>query len=393
MSSVDPSTIQPPLDYSDSGPGIVISVNILAFLASVIVVLRFWARRLPRLPFGLDDYLCLAALITHHVLMAGSCVGVLGGGIGRDMRITATEDPYSVVILFQSLFVGEIAYTYSSPLIKLSVLAFYWRIFPTRTVKLGCKILGSMCIAWCIAITILDFVQCRPLKAFWFTELQALPTTKCLDPILCFLGNSIANTIIDFFTLTLPIHEVTKLHTTTRRKINICCVFLLGGIAFAASLVRTISTAFIYNEGINNFTKQFVVSGVATVVEIYVAVIGACLPTLVPIYRKLRYGDPLKSHPSAPSKGTPVSGSGATSAGKVSHRRQFSEGNGSFERLANSEDALNPAAYRRTYHVNVSSSRGNDGLAYTNTESYPLEGVMVRHDTVWSEYDHNQSAP
>lgn len=113
-----------------------------------------------------------------------------------------------------------------------------------------------MCIAWCIAITILNFVQCRPLEAFWFVELQALPTTKCLDPILCFLGNSIANCIIDFFTLTLPVHEVLKLHITTRRKINICCVFLLGGVAFAASVVRTVSTGQIYREGISNFTSK-----------------------------------------------------------------------------------------------------------------------------------------
>lgn len=389
---MDPSTIQPPLDYSDSGPGIVITVSILGFITSVVVVLRFWARRLTRQPFGLDDYLCLAALITQHVLMAGSCVSVVDGGVGRDMRITATEDPYSVVVLFQAIFVGEIAYTYSSPLIKLSVLAFYWRIFPTPAVKLGCKILGSMCIAWCIAITILNFVQCRPLEAFWFVELQALPTTKCLDPILCFLGNSIANCIIDFFTLTLPVHEVLKLHITTRRKINICCVFLLGGVAFAASVVRTVSTGQIYREGISNFTKQFAVSGVATVIEIYVAIIGACLPTLVPIYRKLRYGDPLKTHTSAVSKGPAASGSGGTSGAKTSFRKQFSSnGNGSFERLSQSEDALNPAAYHRTHHVNVSSSRGNDDFGYNNTESYPLEGVMVRHDTVWSEHNRDHS--
>lgn len=98
---MDPSTIQPPLDYSDSGPGIVITVSILGFITSIVVVLRFWARRLTRQPFGLDDYLCLAALITQHVLMAGSCVSVVDGGVGRDMRITATEDPYSVVVLFQ----------------------------------------------------------------------------------------------------------------------------------------------------------------------------------------------------------------------------------------------------------------------------------------------------
>lgn len=133
------------------------------------------------------------------------------------------------------------------------------------------------------------------------------------------------------------------------------------------------------------------VSGVATVVEIYVAIIGACMPTLVPIYRKLRYGDPIKSHTSAPSKGTPASGSGGTSAGRAPYRKQFSNGNGSFERRSDSEDALNPVAYRN-HHVNVSSSGGNDDFAYGNTESYPLEGVMVRHDTVLTEQNRNHFA-
>lgn len=86
-----------------------------------------------------------------------------------------------------------------------------------------------MCVLWFIAVIILDFVQCRPLEALWLVELQSLPTTRCVDILLFFLANSIVNCIVDFFTVTLPIHEVVKLQTTTRRKINICFVFLLGG--------------------------------------------------------------------------------------------------------------------------------------------------------------------
>lgn len=229
MSTPDPS-MQPPLDYSNGSPGIVISGSILGFITTIVVVLRFWSRSLIRQQFGWDDYLCLAALITHHVAMVASCVGAIHGGLGRDMRITAVEDPYSVVILFQSIFAAEIGYTFSSPLIKLSVLALYWRLFPTPFMKLGCRILAAACVAWFIAIFILDFVQCIPLEAFWFVNLQALPTTRCLDPIHAFLGNSIANSIIDFCTLILPIHEIMKLHTTTRRKASISAVFLLGGM-------------------------------------------------------------------------------------------------------------------------------------------------------------------
>lgn len=149
------------------------------------------------------------------------------------LRKQRSLTPYAVSLTnveSQCLFIAEVAYTYSSPLVKLSVLAFYWRIFPTSGMKLGCKIIGAMCIAWCIAVSILDFVQCRPLKAFWYLELRALPTTRCVDTVLHFLANSIANAFIDFLTISLPIYEVCKLYTSTERKFKIAFVFLLGGM-------------------------------------------------------------------------------------------------------------------------------------------------------------------
>lgn len=97
----DPATIQPPLDYSNDGPGIIIGCTILAAVSTVFVGARFWARKLTRQPFGWDDWLCLAALLVQHVLMAAVNVMVTQGGLGRDNRITVAEDPNSVVILFQ----------------------------------------------------------------------------------------------------------------------------------------------------------------------------------------------------------------------------------------------------------------------------------------------------
>lgn len=97
MASQDTS----PLVYSDSGPGIVISCSILAFISTAFVCLRFWARTLTRQKFGLDDWLCLAALLCQHALMAAAGIMVYQGGLGRDIRITSTEDPQSLVFLFQ----------------------------------------------------------------------------------------------------------------------------------------------------------------------------------------------------------------------------------------------------------------------------------------------------
>ncbi|KAF2971594.1 hypothetical protein GQX73_g1928 [Xylaria multiplex] len=296
--------------YYDNGPGIIASTSVLAFLATIAVALRFWARRLVRVPLALDDYLVIAGLLTRHIELVADLIIVIGGGLGRDYRLVA-KNPNTVVVLYKSIFAGEVVYGFSSSIVKLAVLALIWRIFPTRTIKIVGIALASIIISWTIAIEIVNFLQCQPLKAFWQIELQSLPETRCVDLILYLLSNSIANTIIDFIALVLPIREILKLQMSRSKKFAVCGIFLLGGIAFAASLARTISTAIIHNQGITNFTKQFVVSGVATFVEIYVGIIGACIPVLAPVYQRLRFG----KVPNTSAKRTPVIGSSSNNYG------------------------------------------------------------------------------
>ncbi|KAI0172252.1 hypothetical protein GGR52DRAFT_549624 [Hypoxylon sp. FL1284] len=377
--------VQPPLDYYNNGPGMLASCCILAFLATVATAARFWSRKLTGFPLGLDDWLALASLIIQHAFLVCSFVDCILGGLGRDQRLVLAEDPNSIVVLFKGIFAGEVFYGLSSPLIKLSVLAFYWRIFPTRFVKMGCTVLAVLSIGWAVAIFITNFLQCRPLRAFWHQELQLLPETRCFDAILYFLGNSTANCVIDFATLVLPLREIFKLQTTRAKKFGIGAVFILGGVAFAASLTRTISTAVIYNEGITNFSKQFVVSGVATVVEVYAAIIGACLPMMVPVYRKLRYGDPRSAAASQPT-----ADSGLNTIGKISNRKHFrSIESESSMRLDNDESMLVPASYGNSQHVNVSSPKDRDNFS-SDADNIPMEGIVVMQDMTWSDHPSNR---
>ncbi|KAI1842123.1 hypothetical protein JX266_011656 [Neoarthrinium moseri] len=378
------SSTESPLDHSNNGPGALIGCAILGFVTTIIVALRFWARRLVGTSWGNDDWLTLAALLVHHLLLVAFGVMVVNGGLGRDIRVIAVEDPGDIVALFKGLFAAEICYGISSSLAKLSILAFYWRIFPTSRVVISCKILGTVCILWTIAIQIVNVLQCRPLRAFWNTELQTAPGTQCLDTVLFFLGNSVVNCVIDLATLVLPIQEILKLHTTNRKKLGIAGVFLLGAIAFTASLLRTIFTATMYNEGVTNFTKQFVVSGVATVVEIYAGIISGCLPVMVPVYRRIRYGDALKSSRRAGSEGYHLSTPG-NGMGKLSARTKTSRigGEGSFERLSTKNDDFASSEYASDRHINVSSTTRDDGLEHKQSGSRPLQGIVVRSDLEW----------
>ncbi|KAI1740767.1 hypothetical protein F4680DRAFT_85944 [Xylaria scruposa] len=377
------SSPMPPVDYSDEKVGIYVVTLLLAFAATLSVALRFWARRLMRMTWEIDDYLALIALLIQHGAEAGTIVCVELGGLGRDVMLFTIENPNATVYFYQSIFAIEVLYALSSPIIKLSVLAFYWRIFPTPTMKVACITLASASIAWAIVIGIVDFVQCQPLRAFWDVELQQSPDTKCINIILFWLGNSAANCAIDLVTLILPIREVMKLHNSLSRKIGICAVFLLGGVAFAASLTRTISTIVLYYVGVTNPNKQLVLPGGSTVVEVYVAIIGACLPTLIPVYRRLRYGDAQKGSKASHSGKKDITS--INTIGRISNRTQrHATGEGSFERLRN-EDSFYPLGSQNTHQIDVSGNGDGEPSKDTPLHDIPLKGIMVRHEIAWSD--------
>ncbi|KAI0156996.1 hypothetical protein GGR57DRAFT_77311 [Xylariaceae sp. FL1272] len=279
-----------PIDYTNDGPRLIAGFTALAFVGTVVVGLRLWSRRLIKTELALDDYLAVTALAAAHLFYASAVAMVTIGGLGRDIRLLEAEGPGAIEALFKTLLAAEVLYGLSSPLIKLAVLTFLWRIFPTPTMRIGCIVLSTLSIIWFVAIEIVNFLQCIPLKAFWQVELQALPTTKCFNFLDYFLGNSIANAIIDFATLVLPVTEILKLQLTRSKKLALCGVFLFGGITLGSSLARTIGLGMIIQEGATNFTKQFETAGTASVVEIYAGVIASCLPLMMPVYHKLRHG-------------------------------------------------------------------------------------------------------
>lgn len=110
------------------------------------------------------------------------------------------------------------------------MLTFYWRVFPTRTVQVGCIILGTASILWVVAVEIATILQCLPVYAFWTPALQLLSTTKCINTILFLLANSILNTVIDLATIILPVGEILKLQVSRSKKWGVCGIFLLGGM-------------------------------------------------------------------------------------------------------------------------------------------------------------------
>lgn len=169
-----------------------------------------------------------------------------------------------------------------------------------------------------------------------------------------------------------------------------------------ASIVRLALLVEFHIKGTANLTEDLLLPWFSTVVEIGVAIIGSCLPCLLPLYRRIRYGSP-DSRPThsygygsksgsrgvLPASSNPHS---KLSSGNHNHRAFSSKDDGGpFERLstvhtkASAEDEVpfvQPAVHLNNYRVKTSVGHvvrtkmvGSDG-------EIPLEGINVQREIV-----------
>jgi hypothetical protein len=121
---------------------------------------------------------------------------------------------------------------------KLSILALYWRLFPTSFMKRGCIVLAVLTSMWCTAGVLVDIFQCTPVGRAFNASPGPGDAGHCISQAGYCLGMIIPNILIDIMILSLPTFEVAKLHLPRSQRVALGSVFLLGAGVTAASGVR-----------------------------------------------------------------------------------------------------------------------------------------------------------
>ena len=169
---------------------LVTASSVTMIVMSVLAVfLRFMSRRVVSVPFALDDWLILAAMVRELVkifeeyyalnslqpfalvLPAIDLYGTYQGYFGRHITIVPQPLEYLPILLI-GLYVYDIAYNFAIALAKLSMLAIYWRIFHADSFKLPLLITAGVTLAWLISC-----VRCLPVIFEQSTHLSA--DTSC----------------------------------------------------------------------------------------------------------------------------------------------------------------------------------------------------------------------
>ncbi|KAJ3578504.1 hypothetical protein NPX13_g2060 [Xylaria arbuscula] len=364
--------------------GYVGGIIFLGVLASVTVALRFWARRLSGLGASSDDWLALFALLVHHGLGALVIVAFLQWGVGFDLPVLLSAAPWASVEQLKLMFITTVLYGTASTSIRLSVIIFFLRIFPTPIVKRGAYALTVLCIAWFITVEGLYLGMCRPIAYMWDSSIKG---GTCLDVKWGIIIPAIFNVIIDAATVLLPIREVMKLHLSKEKKLFIIGIFCIGGLATGASLARLVAISLYLNRPPNGANQSPALLIGITTIEIYIAIIAACAPALVPVYKKVRGiqspDGTLRTHrtgysirPTDAQSRTHLTGGSKPTLNR-STRRDSEDEERFFKRIE--EPSVLYPSRDREFWTDISARPGSEAI--------PMEGIRVQRDVTWNSED------
>ncbi|KAM0794296.1 hypothetical protein BDR22DRAFT_792637, partial [Usnea florida] len=257
----------------DSGKSEVLRKTIpFIILATLSVIGRYWSRSFRKASFGADDYIILPALIfTWGVFAVGIVDTYLGIG-----NHTALEPSIDVSRHYKTIFASSIIYASSITAIKISILLFYQRVFPTRRFKLATRTLGGLVVAWWITVVTIQIFSCHPVNGYWDISIPS----QCLKGAEFYISVAVANILIDIVMLCLPLRMVWRLQTSTMQKLALSMTFLTGAFVIVASLYRVV---LLHQTNRTDPLWTYTGAVIWTSIEPSVGVISSCLPTMRPL--------------------------------------------------------------------------------------------------------------
>ncbi|KAI4853310.1 hypothetical protein E4T44_00914 [Aureobasidium sp. EXF-8845] len=231
-------------------------------------------------PMGWDDYaICVAvALGTPPTVFS---VLLSKNGLGKDMWTLPLPNIENVLFYY---YLGEIFYFASLTATKISILAFFLRVFPQQAFRRIVYVVIGICVAYGLSFVLATTFQCSPVPYSW-KQLDDSYSGSCNNIHIQSWMSAIFNIVIDLIILILPLKEIYTLQTNLKKKLMVMVMFSLGIFVTFVSVVRLHSLIVFANS--QNITWDYNDAAWWSTVEIHVGIICACLPSVRALFVSL----------------------------------------------------------------------------------------------------------
>ncbi|KAJ8058289.1 hypothetical protein OCU04_012483 [Sclerotinia nivalis] len=241
-------------------------------LSGLALIGRIVSRRIKHVALSASDFLIIGGIMGAWVISL-IVIEDTKLGLGHHIQYVPLKDLRQKLL---TTYIAEIFYSITFSMIKISILLLYRSIFPNKTMTLATNLIAIFVLLWGISSLLVSIFSCEPINGFWDLTVES----KCIDSKWFFVGNSIPNILADIVILGLPMPDLWHLRMSRRSKAAVSGMFLLGGFVIVASGLRMY---FMLKMDVMDITWSYVGLALWSAVEIDVAVISACLPTLRPV--------------------------------------------------------------------------------------------------------------
>ncbi|CAK7201709.1 hypothetical protein SEUCBS139899_004421 [Sporothrix eucalyptigena] len=245
----------------------------LGVITGVFLVARFAYRIFVAGSIGADDWVALVATVVGAPSSAMNIEGLANNGLGRDVWTLPAAEIYRFVEFF---YVIEILYFADVTLLKLTLLFFYLRIFPTQGVRRIIWGTIGFVIVFGLTFIFIGIFQCRPISYYW-TNWDGEHTGTCLNVNAIGWANAAISIALDFWMLAIPLYQLRKLRLHWKKKLSVVFMFTVGTFVTVVSILRLHSLLSFANSTNPTWDNYEVINW--STIEINVGIICACLPS------------------------------------------------------------------------------------------------------------------
>ncbi|KAI2628671.1 hypothetical protein GGR54DRAFT_356489 [Hypoxylon sp. NC1633] len=261
--------------------GLIVVSAVFPFLSAVAIILRHRALRHNPQPFAAEDFWFWLSWFSSLALSIIAWVYARSGINFYSVDVASgTKDSLRLI------FLGSCLVQLPLTAVKIAILLFYKRIFPTRIFAICTWVAIAVVSVWGVAFFFLVLFQISPVSLELIDKVHLTYDSTALG--LAQVATSIA---LDVVVLCFPLPVIYNLHMNRKRKWLIFLVFWLGAFCVVAAIVRLILLEDTLNEIDNDPNKNIYLQHtiyIFKVIEPNASIIAGCLPCYGPLIKGWR---------------------------------------------------------------------------------------------------------
>ncbi|ORY01680.1 hypothetical protein BCR34DRAFT_91515 [Clohesyomyces aquaticus] len=249
-------------------------VNLAFFLLSVLAIGGRFATNLTSRGLQPLDDTNMAVILLINIVLFAVTFKMSFTGLGQDMWKVPFDQITTTLLYF---WISEVAYFAVIGLVRISFLLFYLKIFPKRNLRNAIWGFTSLIFLSMITFSLAAVFVCSPVNYAWL-KWDGLHKGKCVNNNALAFSHAAWGILTDFVTLALPITQIWNLHLATKKKIGVLLMFSVGSFVTVVSIVRL--RALVHFAKTSNITWDYLEASLWSVIEVYVGIVCACMPSL-----------------------------------------------------------------------------------------------------------------